>query len=270
MKKNELTHSHKEWQQTFLDRINEFRALHNSSQFQLIQNLTDSAQQWADKLAAECKISYSLEAERMYNGQTCGENMQSLWTGLLDDLSAAAYLAADTWYEEVKFYPWKTGFKDDDIKKVDWDLFGKIKDFTQMVWKNSQAVGYGYSFNATCAEMGMESRFVVARYYPKGNTLGIKGTFKQNVKPAGLLTGVVGLVGGLLGGGKKNQKGNNKQQKTGKGKGNEQNEFNSQNGENQQKVEKGNQNGKREGKSKKRNKWGRNNKRQNRRGHKNE
>lgn len=196
----ERTHGQLDWKLTFHTRHNEYRALHKVDLYNFSQELSVLAQAFADKMASQCKMESSPEQDRQWQGKPCGETVSSVWIGLMDEIGTAAYAAAGAWYEQITNYPWKDGFKDDDIKNIDWPLFGKIKDFTQTVWGKSRMVGYGYAFNETCAELGLQSRFMVSWYWPTGNVLGVKGEFKANVKPPKLLQAVLNLVPALLGG----------------------------------------------------------------------
>lgn len=75
------------------------------------------------------------------------------------------------WYEEIDFYPWPeyTGYGE--------DPFLKFSHFSQMIWKETSMVGYGYATNASsnCGRY-----FIVSRYFPPGN---FWGRFKENVLP---------------------------------------------------------------------------------------
>jgi len=168
--KNEVTHVKKNWMATALDRQNEFRARHGVEPLQLVKELNDAAQSWADENAKECKSYHSdrTSASRQYNGADTGENLHA--QGGEDENSIAALEAADGWYQEIKYYPFPEGFQGG-------NLFGKIGHFTQTVWKDSKYVGYGYAYNPNCQPY---KGYVVARYFPGGN---VDGSFPANVEP---------------------------------------------------------------------------------------
>jgi len=158
--------------QTLLDRENEFRARHGVEPLQLVKNLNEAAQTWADTNAQECKMYHSKnkDAGRQFQGDGTGESLAA--GGGEDDREVAAYVAADGWYEEIKDYPYPIGYQGNDDA-----LFHKIGHFTQSVWKGSKYVGYGYAYNPNCKPY---TRYIAARYFPAGN---VQGQFPANVSP---------------------------------------------------------------------------------------
>ena len=77
--------------------------------------------------------------------------------------------ASSAWYKEIKDY-------DFDTQK---STGGAVGHFTQLVWKNSKKVGFGFKVGPR-KMWGMEliSLYVVARYNPAVN---YRGQFKENV-----------------------------------------------------------------------------------------
>jgi len=170
--KSEKTHSRKNWMQTLLDRDNEWRARHGVEPLQLVKDLTDAAQQWAETNANECNMYHSKDEQRIWNDKQTGE---SLSAGYVEDKPDAAYLASDGWYEEIKSYPFPDGFQGNDE-----ELFKKIGHFTQSVWKGSKYVGYGLANNKACNDQGTYTSYIAARYFPAGNE---EGAYPKNVMP---------------------------------------------------------------------------------------
>jgi hypothetical protein len=181
--KSEITHSQKEWKQTLLDRENEARARHGVQPLKMLDELTKSAQKWADKIGKDCRMYHSQIQDRMYKGNAPAGNLGNLkgYTGenlmagsTKTDKGPAAYISANYWYDEIRLYPYPGGFKGQGTDP----LFPKIGHFTQMVWKGTKYVGYGYAQNPKCKnDQGM---YVVAHYYPIGNII---GDFVNNVTP---------------------------------------------------------------------------------------
>jgi len=170
--KTEKTHSRKNWMQTLLDRDNEWRVRHGVEPLQLVKDLNDGAQEWADKNAKECNMYHSKKEERYWKGKQTGE---SLSAGYVEDKADSAYLASDGWYEEIKNYPFPDGFQGNDEA-----LFEKIGHFTQSVWKGSKYVGYGLANNKDCNDQGTYTSYIAARYFPAGNG---EGEYPDNVLP---------------------------------------------------------------------------------------
>lgn len=80
----------------------------------------------------------------------------------IDDTGPAA---TDSWYNEVKSYSYNyPGFS-----------MG-TGHFTQVVWKGSTKVGFGYALTSDG-----RSLYIAAQYTPPGNYM---GQFSQNVSPA--------------------------------------------------------------------------------------
>ena len=71
---------------------------------------------------------------------------------------------SQNWYNEVNLYDFNSqGFS------------GETGHFTQVVWKNTQYVGFGLAWNRRGNKF-----FGVANYYPAGNVM---GQYENNVFP---------------------------------------------------------------------------------------
>lgn len=156
---------------TILDRENEFRARHGAPPMNLIKELSDAAQEWAEVNARECRLFHSKNTDRNRRllGNSTGESLSAGPTMPDED---SAYIAADGWYEGVKDYPFPRGYEGHghDV------LFQKIGNFAQTVWKDTKYVGYGLAKNPSCRD-GFKY-YLVARYSPSGNYI---GQYKKNV-----------------------------------------------------------------------------------------
>lgn len=127
-------------------------------------------------MAQACKLESSRRVDRIYKGKQCGENLMAFLTPRNDNLTAA-YDAANQWYSGIRNYPFDTGFNGEDSL-----LFQQFGRFSQVVWKDTKLVGYGYAYNEECRAKGGMTGYLVGRYYPQGNILSAKA-FQENVFP---------------------------------------------------------------------------------------
>ena len=142
----------------FLEEIfnshNEIRLKHNSSPLKLNSSLTNLAQKKADTMAENKEIKIKENNQKLgksyfFSENTCtGEEVTSFW------------------YKGKYKYNFK---KEEENKKDEM-----INNFTQLIWKNTKEVGFGF------ANDDKGNFYVVALYFPCGN---IKGEYKKNVFP---------------------------------------------------------------------------------------
>ena len=136
-----------------LESHNKFRTLHHVPPLKLNKELCSIAENYAKTLAT--KLQCLQHSKNTYKGQELGENLYGCYgmdpTGL--DISKH-------WYDEIKKYNFNG----------DWQ--SGCGHFTQMVWKETEEVGFG-----KCKDKGGHI-YVVANYFPAGNYLGY---FKYNV-----------------------------------------------------------------------------------------
>ena len=130
---------------------NYYRAKHHVGSLTLNKDLSRIAQNYANKLAATNTFGHS---SNKYKGNNLGENLYTCY-----NKTATGPMATDNWYNEISEHNFRKDFQ------------SNTGHFTQLVWKSSEQVGFGI------ANRG-ERYFVVANYYPAGNTL---GQFHQNV-----------------------------------------------------------------------------------------
>ena len=129
---------------------NRVRAEHCAPPLQWSDALAAEAQAWADHLAAAgCRFEHSQTDH--------GENLAAGTSGALDPDAVVAMWAR----EEEKY----------DYKKAGFSM--ATGHFTQVVWKDSQAIGCGV---ATCR--GMDTW--VCNYDPPGN---YEGQYRESVLP---------------------------------------------------------------------------------------
>ena len=134
-----------------LNQHNYYRRKHHVGPLTLNRDLSKIAQNYANKLAATNTFGHSTNK---YKGNNLGENLYTCF-----NKQATGAMATDSWYSEIKDHNFRKDFQ------------SKTGHFTQLVWKTSEQVGFGIASRG-------ERYFVVANYYPAGNTL---GQFHQNV-----------------------------------------------------------------------------------------
>ena len=142
-----------DFQKSALDAHNNYRAKHHVGKLVLNQELCDIAQKYAEELARTGNFAHSGGS---FHGDNMGENLFACY-----GMRITGKMMTDDWYNEVKQY--------------DFNNPGYISGtghFTQIVWKGSKQVGFGY------AQARDGYYYGVANYYPAGNFI---GEFEDNV-----------------------------------------------------------------------------------------
>lgn len=171
---NQLEHFRK----NCLDAHNEKRSLHNSDTLEEDLELTEFAQTWANNLADTDTLVHS---SGVFKGKQLGENIAK-GSAVLDD---PARLICGKWYEEKDNYDFSTPGSQ-----------SNTKNFTQMIWKNTQKVGFGLAYSKS------GNTYVVVNYYPAGN---VSDKYEDNVLDvSGVKRGVENAVFDSLHAAKKN------------------------------------------------------------------
>lgn len=136
---------------------NTYRVKHQSPNVTIDDTLNQSAQAWAQTIAAKGDLEHST------NRNNVGENIY--WGGDSANLGSAA---VQDWYSEIKDYDYN--------KPVFSSATGH---FTQVVWKGSTKVGCGAAPGpATIEGTKYDGFYVVCQYAPAGN---VEGQFADNV-----------------------------------------------------------------------------------------
>ena len=137
-----------------IKQINKYRVDHGSQKLINEIKIDKISQQFASKLAKSGKLDFS---SNEYKGQILGESVYK----------SESYLApiklAKILYDENKEYDYKSKEPEPN-------------NFTQMVWKSTDFIGFGMAKNKE------GKYFYVINYFPTGN---IDGEFKKNVLPLG-------------------------------------------------------------------------------------
>ena len=147
---------------TFLEEAlfahNELRLKHNAPPLILNPNLSILAQAHAETLAKEKKMVFS---NNKLKNEKIGENLYK-GTNNCNGEEVSSF-----WYKGNKKYNFKN------VEKNDFND-SEINFFTQMIWKNTKEVGFGFYNDAK------GNFYVVANYFPCGN---IQGEYQNNVFP---------------------------------------------------------------------------------------
>ena len=141
------------FQQSALEAHNKYRKKHHVGNLVLSKDLCDIAQRYAETLARTGNFAHS---NAKYNGKNMGENLFACY-----GMKISGDGMTEDWYNEVSQY--------------DFNNPGFIKGtghFTQIVWKDTREVGFGY------AQARDGYYYGVANYYPAGNYI---GEFEENV-----------------------------------------------------------------------------------------
>ena len=142
-----------EFQQSALEAHNKYRRKHHVGDLKLNKELCNIAQRYAETIARTSNFSHS---NAKFNGKNMGENLFACC-----GIKITGKMMTDDWYDEVKQYNFNNpGF------------ISGTGHFTQVVWKGSREVGFGY------AQADDGYYYGVANYYPAGNYV---GEFEDNV-----------------------------------------------------------------------------------------
>ncbi len=145
-----------DFQQNALDTHNKYRQKHHVGNLVLSKDLCNIAQKYAESLARSGNFAHS---SNTYNGNPLGENLFACY-----GMKITGKTMTDDWYNEISSYNFnRPGFT------------SGTGHFTQVVWKGSKQVGFGY------AQASDGYYYGVANYYPAGNYM---NEFEDNVFPA--------------------------------------------------------------------------------------
>ena len=142
-----------DFQKSALDAHNNYRAKHHVGKLVLNQELCDIAQKYAEELARTGNFAHS---HNNFHGDNMGENLFACY-----GMKINGKMMTDDWYNEVNMYNFNNP-----------GYISGTGHFTQIVWKGSKQVGFGY------AQARDGYYYGVANYYPAGNFI---GEFEENV-----------------------------------------------------------------------------------------
>jgi uncharacterized protein YkwD len=142
-----------DWQLNALTKHNEYRALHCAPDLEWDPSLADFAQAYAEALCPKSLLSHS-------TANPYGENLFAStvsWALTADDKASMTIEGVKGWYEEVADYSY-----------ADPGFHQSTGHFTQVVWKESEALGCGA---ALCTVDGWNKLILSCNYSPAGNVL---------------------------------------------------------------------------------------------------
>lgn len=139
---------------------NDLRSKHSSPPLKINKELNQIAQKYSETIARSGNFEHS---DNDYKGDPLGENLY-----MCGGYKITGKEMSQEWYNEIKDY---------DFRKT--KPSSGTGHFTQVVWANSQEVGFGF------AKAKDGSYYGVANYYPAGN---YQGEYAENVKPKKLKT----------------------------------------------------------------------------------
>ncbi|KAG8194186.1 hypothetical protein JTE90_002390 [Oedothorax gibbosus] len=148
---------------------NNFRTMHGCPPLALSEELSSTAQAWADKLAER--------GFKQYSENPClGENISLVD---LDQSSKKGEQIVKEWYKEINNY---------NYSKPGWKR-GAYR-FSQLLWKSTTEIGVGVA-----KIPGQKNKaYVVVNYRPAGNN-NMPGEFERNVLPPQKLVANANLAG---------------------------------------------------------------------------
>ena len=142
-----------DFQKSALDAHNNYRAKHHVGKLVLNKELCDIAQKYAEELARTGNFAHSGNS---FHDDNMGENLFACY-----GMKITGKMMTDDWYNEVNQYNFNNP-----------GYISGTGHFTQIVWKGSKQVGFGY------AQARDGYYYGVANYYPAGNFI---GEFEDNV-----------------------------------------------------------------------------------------
>lgn len=144
---------------------NSYRSTHRSPRMTISDSLNNTAQAWAEYLAANTLFQHSSPTQR----NNAGENLYvSYTTATSVDITALANAAVKNWYDEISAYNYANPA-----------FSSQTGHFTQVIWKNSTQLGSGVAQGIkTINGIKYNAFYVVCQYAPAGN---VQGQFADNV-----------------------------------------------------------------------------------------
>lgn len=145
--------------QEALEAHNKYRTRHGADPVEHEPQLSSLAKEWAEKLAEKGSLSYR---KTTFKNQELGENILRFNLKNANVFYVSGGDISHEWYQEEQNYAY------------DGKCTPETGHFTQIVWKSTQKVGFGFAMD----ESGLF--YVVANYFPAGN---YTKRFKENVLP---------------------------------------------------------------------------------------
>ena len=142
------------YKKDIIKQINKYRKSHGVKSLTNEPNIDKIAQKFANELSKKENLDYSYN---QYKGEDLGESVYQ------SEVFIAPLKLTKIFYDENLEYDYK-------------NKNPEPSNFTQMVWKSSELIGFGMQKSAS------NKYYFVINYFPTGN---IDGKFKKNVFPFG-------------------------------------------------------------------------------------
>jgi uncharacterized protein YkwD len=146
IERNKIRQQYDIYRQECLIHHNKIRASHGVPPLRESESLSEYSQQWANFISETDTLTHS---SMIWDGKNIGENIAKAGAVINDP----SQLIVAKWYEEKDNYDYTNP-----------STQNNTKNFTQMVWKNTESVGFGLSYSKS------GNTFIVINYYPAGNT----------------------------------------------------------------------------------------------------
>jgi len=125
---------------------NKIRESHGVPPLRESESLSEYSQQWANFISETDTLTHS---SMIWDGKNVGENIAKAGAVINDP----SQLIVHKWYEEKENFDYSNPSSQNNTK-----------NFTQMVWKGTESIGFGLSYSQS------GNTFIVINYYPAGNT----------------------------------------------------------------------------------------------------
>jgi hypothetical protein len=136
---------------------NKIRERHGVPALKESESLSEYSQQWANFISDTDSLTHS---SMIWDGKNVGENIAKAGAVINDP----SQLIVHKWYEEKENYDYSNPSSQNNTK-----------NFSQMVWKKTQSIGFGLSYSQS------GNTFIVINYYPAGN---VADEYRQNITVA--------------------------------------------------------------------------------------
>ena len=136
---------------------NRIREAHGVPPLRESDSLSEYSQEWANFISETDTLTHS---SMIWDGKNIGENIAKAGA-IINDPSQ---LIVHKWYEERENFDYSNPSSQNNTK-----------NFTQMVWKKTESIGFGLAYSQS------GNTFIVINYFPQGNTV---DEYQENVTMA--------------------------------------------------------------------------------------
>ena len=136
---------------------NKIRERHGVPPLRESESLSEYSQQWANFISDTDSLTHS---SMIWDSKNVGENIAKAGAVINDP----SQLIVHKWYEEKENYDYSNPSSQNNTK-----------NFSQMVWKNTESIGFGLSYSQS------GNTFIVINYHPAGN---VADEYRKNITEA--------------------------------------------------------------------------------------